>query len=70
MQLKANNFSNATHALPSKRRVIMKLKCLPNNQRLGQSERKAFCKTKYWPVLPTKEFIECYPEMAPQKKSL
>lgn len=46
MQLKANNFSNAIHALPSKHHVITKLRCLPNNQRLRQSKQKAFCKTK------------------------
>lgn len=66
-QLTANHFSNAIHALPSKHYVITKLKCLPNNQRLRQRDQKAFCKTKYWPVLPTKEFIERCPEMAHQK---
>lgn len=58
IQPKGNNFSNVIHALPSKHHVITKLKCLPNNQRLRQRNQKAFCKTKYWPVLPIKGFIE------------
>lgn len=67
---KANNFSNAIHALPSKHRVITKLKCLPDNQRLRQRNPKAFCKTKHWLVLPTKDVIERYPELAHQKVSV
>lgn len=42
ISLKANNFSNATHALPSKHHAITKLKCLPNNQRLRQSKLRRF----------------------------
>lgn len=45
----------------------MKLKCLCDNQRPRPRNQKSFCKTKYWPVLPTKGLIELSWNGSPEK---